>query len=132
MTPDLYKMLVSWLTDGDEHQRRHAEYRLSLPDAVEFADALALKSKASEAPAPYPSWLTMAGNVASAAGRAISGAVQGERVARSVEEQGRCLVICQSCDQWDLARGRCRVCGCIGRWKTRLATEHCPLDPPKW
>jgi hypothetical protein len=47
-------------------------------------------------------------------------------------EQTRRLAICRACPEFDAEPGRCRQCGCIGRWKTRLATEHCPLDPPKW
>jgi len=42
--------------------------------------------------------------------------------------------ICASCEE-NLS-GRCRKCGCGVRaqWirKTHLATERCPLEPPKW
>lgn len=42
--------------------------------------------------------------------------------------------ICAVCDE-NLS-GRCRQCGCGVRSqflrKTHLATERCPLDPPKW
>jgi len=36
MTQDLFSLMLSWLESGEPHQRRHAEYRLSLPDAVGF------------------------------------------------------------------------------------------------
>ena len=26
----------------------------------------------------------------------------------------------------------CRHCGCNLHWKTRVLSEQCPLDPPKW
>lgn len=36
MTPELHAMLLSWAAGGDEIQRRHAAYRLSLPDAIGY------------------------------------------------------------------------------------------------
>jgi hypoxanthine phosphoribosyltransferase len=36
MTPELHSMLGAWLTGNDESKRRHAEYRLGLPDAVGY------------------------------------------------------------------------------------------------
>lgn len=46
---------------------------------------------------------------------------------------------CQGCEHFNEARSKCQLCGCylnIGKNarfnKIRMATEHCPLDPPKW
>ena len=36
MTPKLYFTLLDWLDSGTDTQRAHAEYRLSLPDAVDY------------------------------------------------------------------------------------------------
>lgn len=36
MTPELYSLMRRWLETGDEHQKRHAEHRLSMPDAAAF------------------------------------------------------------------------------------------------
>jgi hypothetical protein len=36
MTDDLFAMLLHWRNDPDEPRRLHAEYRLSLPDAVGY------------------------------------------------------------------------------------------------
>lgn len=46
------------------------------------------------------------------------------------DEHKRRLGICRSCEHYD--RGSCRICGCGLSAKTKMATEHCPLDPPKW
>ena len=36
MTPDLHAMLLDWLANGDDLHRRHAEHRLSMPDAIGY------------------------------------------------------------------------------------------------
>ena len=78
----------------------------------------------------YPPLLEQLGNAAAAAGRLIGAAVTGQAVAVSQEEQDRRLAICGGCEQFDPQQGRCRKCGCVGRWKSQLATEQCPLG--KW
>jgi hypothetical protein len=40
------------------------------------------------------------------------------------------LAICQTCP--NLAKGRCRLCGCFMAAKVRLAAESCPDAPPRW
>lgn len=59
--------------------------------------------------------------------------------ARTDEEVVAILETCQACDKWNPEKTRCRICGCrvsLGRWsvrnKARMATEHCPLQSPKW
>ena len=36
MTPETYHLMQEWLESGDEHQRRHAETRLAMPDAIGY------------------------------------------------------------------------------------------------
>ncbi len=69
-----------------------------------------------------------AGNLARAGGRVFKAAVKREEIVVSTEEKERRLAICQSCNFFD---GRsCEKCGCVARWKTKLATESCPIQ--KW
>lgn len=48
----------------------------------------------------------------------------------SKKEQKRRLAICYSCEHFSGIQ--CKLCGCISGWKTKLASEHCPDEPPKW
>jgi hypothetical protein len=91
-----------------------------------------VRMAAGEMGAVYPSIASQVGSVLGAAGRAIGGVLQGVEVVRSGEEQARCLAICQGCEHYVTAESRCRICGCFAMLKIRLATERCPLDPPKW
>ena len=68
MTPENYAMLKEWLESGDDAQRAHAIYRLSLPDAIDF------KQDKLE----YPSLFQQAKNAASAVGDVVAGAIRGE------------------------------------------------------
>lgn len=43
VTPDFHAVLLTWLDSGTNAQKRHAAYRLSLPDAIGY-----------EVPATYP------------------------------------------------------------------------------
>ncbi len=83
-------------------------------------------------PAAYPSWTAMAGNLARAVGGVASAAVRGEAIVASEEEQARRLAICHACESYEPVGDRCRDCGCYLAWKTRIASQHCPLTPPKW
>lgn len=38
--------------------------------------------------------------------------------------------ICLTCDRWE--SGMCVECGCLVAAKVRIASEQCPLEPPKW
>lgn len=79
--------------------------------------------------APFSAQFT---NVLMAIGRAGKALATGKKIAVPPEEQERRLAICHGCDQYDPGPDKCKVCGCVAVWKTRLATEHCPLNPPKW
>jgi hypothetical protein len=84
-------------------------------------------------PSPdYPPLATQAGNALSALGRVVANAVIGQPVVVSAEEQARRLAICASCPEYDAEQARCQICGCYARFKARLASEHCPLESPKW
>jgi len=72
--------------------------------------------------------LTIAKNAAGAAGRVMRAAVNHHAVKVSDEEQARRLSICKGCE-W-FTGSRCTKCGCVMRWKTKLATESCPIG--KW
>lgn len=50
MTNDLYHMLLAWLESGDDAQKRHAAYRLNLPDAIGYVPGV-------DPPAPPPAIL---------------------------------------------------------------------------
>jgi len=47
--------------------------------------------------------------------------------------------LCRPCQYFDARRQTCRLCGCAVRRsgsaflnKIKMATERCPLRPPKW
>ena len=85
-------------------------------------------------PPGYPSLARMAGNALAAAGRVAVAFAGGEavRVPESVYEAR--MAVCGPCEHFDPGPRRCRQagCGCFLDLKARLATEACPLDPPKW
>ncbi len=115
-------MMLDWLANGDGLHQKHAAYRLSLPDA--------LGHHLPEL--EYPSLFQQATNAAKAVGSVVASAVRGEPVTVPQEEQDRRLAICHACEFWDPAQSRCSKCGCFGQWKTWLASQRCPLNPPKW
>jgi hypothetical protein len=38
--------------------------------------------------------------------------------------------ICKSCEKYDDQYGRCKMCGCFVKYKTKLKKSYCPLH--KW
>ena len=46
------------------------------------------------------------------------------------EEMERRLSICQACEFFIPAQGRCAKCGCFMKFKSRLRSQHCPEG--KW
>ena len=115
MTPELQTMLEQWLVSGTDIQQRHAAWRLSLPDEVNGI-------------ASYPSLATMAGNAI----KAVAGFVADGFKVASEEEQSRRLAICHQCPKYDATQDRCFICGCVASWKARIASQHCPLETPRW
>src|SRR5208283_5927412 len=130
MDEALYQLMLSWENSDDPNKINHSKYRMSFPDALAFK-RIKESDLAHETPS-YPSWIKMAENLIGSADRSIKAAIHGEQIFRTDEQKNACLEICHACDQYDPKRARCTVCGCKTRFKTRLAKDHCPLDPPKW
>jgi hypothetical protein len=78
----------------------------------------------------YPPLAAQVAGVVKAAASTIAAAATGAQVLRSAEDQAACLALCEACDRWEPKDKRCLECACYGALKTRLATQHCPLD--KW
>jgi hypothetical protein len=101
------------------------------PDPVKIrhiCDASRARREEQPRGTTYPSLLTMAGNALGAAARFLGAGCKIE----PAEEQARRLEICRSCEKFIAADQRCSLCGCWSKFKAKLASEHCPLDPPKW
>ncbi len=116
MKPELRSILEQWLESGTDIEKRHA----------------ALGLAASEVELEYPSLFQQATNAAHAVGSVMASAVRGAPITVPQEEQDRRLAICHACEFWDPTQERCSKCGCFGQWKTWLASQRCPDDPPKW
>jgi len=73
-------------------------------------------------------------NMTKAAGRVTNAAIHGRTMIVPPEVRAQREAICKECPE--NLEGRCRKCGCgiRAQWlrKTHLATERCPLSPPKW
>jgi hypothetical protein len=81
--------------------------------------------------APRPKDLSLARkarNLAAAGARVAKATATGQKVLVSAEEKERRLAICNACEH--LKNGSCELCGCVASWKTKLATESCPVA--KW
>jgi hypothetical protein len=62
--------------------------------------------------------------------RAIKGLVKsGFRLTPKPVRKER-VAICLACDR--CVNNRCNMCGCFIHKKAMVATERCPLNPPKW
>jgi hypothetical protein len=85
-------------------------------------------------PGDFPSLPRQARNLAAAATRAIGAAISRRPLLVPPDISLHRETICAACEE-NLS-GRCRKCGCGVRAqflrKTHLATERCPLNPPKW
>jgi hypothetical protein len=93
-----------------------------------------------------PSARTMATNAIATAGRVMVAAFTGKKILVSPEVKAARMKICKDCEfviqhPKYPERYRCSKCGCHmnqswlsapGFSKAELATESCPLDPPKW
>ncbi len=75
-----------------------------------------------------PSLFRQAVNLAGALARHVAAGMP----TRPVEEQKRCLEICEACPSCFVQQGhlRCEHCGCFLTVKVRWAQESCPLG--KW
>jgi hypothetical protein len=77
-------------------------------------------------PAEFPPLTEQAANLAGAVVRSIASGLK----RRTPEQQAEIMAICRECPEF--SSGRCRICGCRLKVKIALASESCPLDPPKW
>lgn len=75
----------------------------------------------------YPPLAEQAGHLAGAVVRFVASGLE----VTTAEERARRSSICVGCEEF-VPPGRCRHCGCRLGFKIRIASEHCPLDPPKW
>ncbi len=80
--------------------------------------------------AKFPSVFEQAKNAMGAVGRVVQAVVTRQPVQASPLVMSERLAICGVCPE--LVDNRCRLCGCHFMAKISLATEHCPMDPPKW
>jgi len=81
-------------------------------------------------PIKYPPLHKQVKNVAKAAGKVVKNVAKGKKVIVPDKEKEARLAVCRECAVWDKKKGRCKKCGCYGKWKARLRSENCPLG--KW
>jgi hypothetical protein len=110
-------------------------YRLKCADANPRNEAWRREMirQADELMNPQPP--PLAARLRTATGAAVHAAaafVAGQPVLVDAAEFDRRLAICRGCEYYFRRDDRCSVCGCVARWKTRLAQEHCPLSEPRW
>ncbi len=115
-----------------KHEALRGKCREDNPD-VRGRDAMraAVVRVAMGEPA-YPPVRTMAGNLARAAFRVAGAVAAGKPLIVDRAEKDRRLTICTACDQFNPIDIRCAKCGCRLEKKLVMATERCPLDPPRW
>lgn len=104
--------------------------------ASESPDPIAIRSicersRIEHAGRAYPPLREQAGNLMGTVGRIVAAVARGDPVWAPAEVIGRRRAICEACEFFDHSQARCRKCGCTGL-KLDLATERCPLEPPKW
>lgn len=93
-----------------------------MPEAVRrLSHELAGRPIPTEPAVAFPPLATQARNLAVAIVEAVA---SGGELA-TPDERGRRLAICAGCPHY--AGGRCRKCGCVARWKVKLAAWHCPV-----
>lgn len=79
----------------------------------------------------FPKIGTSIVNLARAAGRVITAAVEGKPIVSPQSEVARKRSICDSCTLLDVSKGvedaRCSYCSCSLAYKLSLETERCPV-----
>lgn len=113
---------------------KHEPYRALCADDHPDRDhwRARMVERATGKPVEYPSLARQAGNLAGAIGRAVGAIVSGEAVLVPDDVLAERRRICGSCAHHDPAADRCKLCGCWTARKQQLATESCPLAPPRW
>ncbi len=136
MHPDLEARHRAWM----EREARHAERRRangSLPDKElgrKNGPERPIAARREEPSLP-PLGRQIAG-LAGAVGRAAVARGTGRPVVAPPEVIEARTAICRACDHYRASDGRCggrkTGCGCFVAIKSTLASERCPLDPPRW
>ena len=73
----------------------------------------------------------MAVNLAKSVARHV--ATGGRYASAEVQAERKAICFGNACGKHDAARDRCLVCGCRAMdLKRSMASERCPLKPPKW
>ena len=80
--------------------------------------------------ASFPPIRTQVANATRAVGRVFNAITHGQQLNVSSEILSQRLEICNKCEHH--SNGRCKLCGCMLRWKRTLATEKCPDKPSRW
>jgi hypothetical protein len=103
-----------------------APTREAYPSLFVGARNLAGADAVPDPPIDYPPVVEQAGNLARSLWRwALTGFKVSDR-----KETKRRLAICLECPEFDPKQGRCKICGCVAKLKSRLASDHCPIN--KW
>jgi hypothetical protein len=113
---DLFPSFCRCAAGGDATQLRHIVNR----------SGTAEDRPPASAPSSSPPLAEQAANLAGAAARFVASGLK----TVTPEERERRLQICRDCPHF--RGGKCSLCGCIARWKARLASESCPDTPPRW
>lgn len=88
-----------------------------------------VRALAARPPPAFPPLTEQAANLAGAVTRFMASGME----MTSAEERSRRLAICADCEHFALGPpGRCQLCGCITNLAARVASKHCPDDPPRW
>jgi glycosyltransferase involved in cell wall biosynthesis len=112
----------------DKAFRENISRRFSVPE-VDFKCPLGLIEDNFK-DGKFPSIVQEATSLAKSAATVVKDAVAGKEVMVAEAEQKIRLGICEKCDIYDLARKRCRQCGCKMEMKSMLASMKCPIK--KW
>jgi hypothetical protein len=108
------------------HSKRHTWFCRYAASGDPERIAHVVSRNAAEGGTSFPPLATQAANLAGTVARFVA---SGGELA-TPEERARRLAICEGCEFF---KGRrCVKCGCRLRAKVAMASEHCPLDPPKW
>ena len=113
---DVFPWFCDWAASGDAGKRLHVANRNAL-------------AKGDPAPPSFPPLLEQAGNLT----RAVVQFVASGGKWTTPGERERRLAICHGCEHFAPGPpGRCRLCGCVANLAARVASKHCPDEPPRW
>jgi hypothetical protein len=87
-------------------------------------------AREAEPKTEFPSLATQAANALGAIGRVVGAVATGQAVMVSQEVLEKRRDECETCE--NMIGDRCKLCGCWYQKKIRLATESCPMNPPRW